>query len=67
MRCTQNFENGTIRLITIDESRTPLFSNGDNIRLYHKQLSKDSFFHIISSSSLDIIEMGEYPPASPTT
>ena len=37
------FDNCIVKLITIDDSHTPLFSNGHDLRLYHQPLSKDSF------------------------
>ena len=37
------FDNGTVRLTTIDENQTPLFANGHQLQLYHKPISKDAF------------------------
>jgi len=37
------FPNGTVRLITIDDSRTPLLVNGYRLRLYQQPLSKEEF------------------------
>ena len=37
------FDNGTVRLVTIDENRAPLFANGHRLRLYHEPISKDAF------------------------
>ena len=37
------FDNGTVRLVTIDENHTPLFVNGHRLRLYRKPISKDAF------------------------
>ena len=39
----QVFDNGTVRLTTIDENQTPLFANGHRLRLYHKPISRDAF------------------------
>jgi len=38
------FENGTVRMVTIDEEHTPLIENGHRLRIYHKPTSKASFF-----------------------
>ena len=37
------FDNGTILLVTIDENRVPLFTNGHRLRLYRRPISKDAF------------------------
>ena len=37
------FPNETIRLLTIDDSRTPLLVNGYRLRLYQRPLSKEDF------------------------
>ena len=37
------FDNGTVRLVTLDENHVPLFSNGHRMRLYRKPISKDAF------------------------
>jgi hypothetical protein len=37
------FLNGTVRLLTIDDSRTPLLVNGHRLRLYQKPISREDF------------------------
>ena len=37
------FDNGTVRLVTIDENHIPLFANGHKLQLYHKPISNDAF------------------------
>ena len=37
------FENGTVRLVTIDDNRLPLLDNGHRLQLYRKPISKDAF------------------------
>eukprot|EP00253_Pinus_taeda_P017746 PITA_17746 len=37
------FPNGTVRLLTIDGSRTPLLVNGYRLRLYQRPVSKEDF------------------------
>jgi hypothetical protein len=37
------FPNGTVRLLTIDDSRTPLLVNGHRLRLYQRPISKEDF------------------------
>ena len=43
------FDNGTVRLVTIDGNRIPLFANGHRLRLYHKPISKDAFISQIAA------------------
>jgi len=37
------FPNGTVRILTIDDSRTPLLVNGYRLRLYQQPVSKEDF------------------------
>jgi hypothetical protein len=37
------FPNGTVRLLTIDDSKTLLLVNGHRLRLYQRPISKEDF------------------------
>ena len=37
------FPNGTVRLVTIDDAKTPLLVNGHRLRLYQRPVSKEDF------------------------
>ena len=37
------FPNGTVRLLTIDDSKTPLLVNGHRLHLYQHPISKQDF------------------------
>jgi hypothetical protein len=37
------FPNGTVRLLTIDDSKKPLLVNGHQLRLYQRPISKEDF------------------------
>jgi hypothetical protein len=37
------FLNGIVRLLTIDDSKTPLLVNGHQLRLYQRPISKEDF------------------------
>ena len=37
------FPNGTVRLLTIDDSKTPLLVNGYRLHLYQRHVSKEDF------------------------
>ena len=41
------FPNGTVRLLTIDDSKTPLLVNGHHLRLYQRPISKEDFKALI--------------------
>ena len=43
------FDNGTVRLVTIDDNRIPLLANGHRLRLYRKPISKDAFISQITA------------------
>ena len=43
------FDNGIVRLVTIDENLVPLFANGHKLRLYRKPISKDAFISQIAA------------------
>ena len=47
----QVFDNGNVRLTTIDENQTPLFANGHRLWLYHKPISKDAFTSQVAADS----------------
>jgi hypothetical protein len=42
-------DNGTVTLVTIDESGSPFLVNGHQLRLYHQPLSKESFCQEVSN------------------
>ena len=48
-RIDRVFDNGTVRLITIDENHTPLFANGHRMRLYPKPISRDAFISEVAA------------------
>ena len=45
------FDNGTVRLVTIDDTRTSFIVNGRRLRLYHRPASKDAFIKQLSEKS----------------
>ena len=53
------FGNGTVRLVTIDENRAPLFANGHRMRLYHNPISKDAFTSHIAADPEYQLEKGQ--------
>ena len=58
------FDNGIVKLITIDDAYTPLLANGHRLRLYHRPTSKDYFTkHVVDNSNFEIISVGDSSPA----
>jgi hypothetical protein len=59
------YDNGAIKLHTIDDERTPLMENGHMLRLYHRPLSKEAFLKRITSgwpdNDLEIVNKGGTP------
>ena len=45
------FDNGMVRLITIDENQTTFVVNGHCLKLYHRPASKDAFVKTLSDSA----------------
>ena len=52
------FDNGTVRLVTIDENHAPLFAKGHRLRMYHKPISKDAFTSQIAADLEYQLEQG---------
>ena len=45
------FDNGTVRLVTIDDTRASFIVNGHRLRLYHRPASMDAFIKQLSEKS----------------
>ena len=45
------FNNGAVRIRTIDESKTPLLVNGHRLKIYQKPISKEEFIKIFQDNS----------------
>ena len=57
------FDNGAVKLTTIDDSHTPLLTNGHWLRLYHRPTSRDSFIkHLVVNFDFEIISVGDSSP-----
>ena len=50
------FDNGIVRIVTIDDTRASFIENGHRLRLYHHPASKDAFIkHLSEKSGLEVI------------
>jgi hypothetical protein len=60
------YDNGSIRIKTIDEKQTPLLVNGHRLRVYNKTLSKEEFLTcILQNSDMKMISKEGDPPTDP--
>ena len=58
------FDNGIVRLVTVDENRTSFLVNGHHLKLYHRPTSKDAFIkHISDTSGLMVVSAENAPSA----
>ena len=44
------FDNGAVKIRTIDEQKVPLLVNGHRLKVYHKPLSKQEFVKIFEDN-----------------
>jgi hypothetical protein len=60
------YDNGSIRVKTIDEKQTPLLVNGHWLRVYNKPLSKEEFLtRILQNLDMHMISKEGDPPTDP--
>jgi hypothetical protein len=60
------YNNGSIRIKTIDEKQTPLLVTGHQFRVYNKPLSKEEFLtRILQNSDMQMISKEGDPPTDP--
>jgi len=57
------FNNGVVRIKTINEHQNPLIVNGHRLKICHKPLSKEEFVKIFQDSST--IRLVKKNPSSP--
>jgi hypothetical protein len=60
-------DNGTVTLVTIDESGSPFLVNGHRLQIYHQPLSKESFCQEVSNDpTVQILASWEGNPTTST-
>jgi hypothetical protein len=60
------FDNGSIRIKIIDDSRDSFVVNGHRLKVYNKPLSRDDFLQEISKQpEIKIVGEESSPPANP--
>jgi len=59
------FDNGVVRIKSIDEEKTTFLVNGHRLRIYHKPLTKEEFIRNMQDN-LDLNLVKEDSSSSPT-
>jgi hypothetical protein len=50
------YDNGAVRIKTIDENQTSLVVNGHRLKVYHKPLSKEDFVkNVLQTSEMKLV------------
>jgi hypothetical protein len=50
------YDNGSVKLCTIDEAQTPIMANDHRLRLYQKPTSKEEFIQdLIKQADMEIV------------
>jgi hypothetical protein len=50
------YDNGSVRINSIDENQTPFVVNGHRLKVYHKPLSKEDFVkNILQRSEMELV------------
>jgi hypothetical protein len=57
------YENGLVKIKTIDADQTSFVVNGHRLKVYHKPLSKEYFIkHVLQSSEMQLVSTRGVPP-----
>ena len=59
------FDDGTVKLVTVDSAKMLLLANGHQLRLYHQPTSKESFVNIVVDFDLHVTIAWEHSPMQP--
>jgi hypothetical protein len=58
------YDNGAVRIKTIDEKQTSLVVNGHRLKVYHKLLSKEDFVkNVLQNVEMQLVSERVFPPA----
>jgi hypothetical protein len=57
------YDNGAVRIKTIDENQTSVVVNGHRLKVYHKPLSKEDFVkNVLQTSEIQLVSKRVSPP-----
>jgi hypothetical protein len=60
------YENGSVKIKTIDEDQTSFIVNGHRLKVYHKPLSKEDFIkQVLQNSEMQLVSKRSCPPVDP--
>ena len=55
------YENGSVKIKTIDTKKNPMLINGHRLKIYKKPLSKDEFVKYLQEKELSLVESNNAP------
>jgi hypothetical protein len=58
------YDNGAIKIKTIDDGQVSFVVNGHRLKFYHKSISKEDFLQVMSMEKALALVDGEVPPCS---
>ena len=59
-----SFDNGSVKINTIDDSQTSFAVNGNKLTLYHKQISRQDFMkNVLQQKEMELVEEEVIPPS----
>ncbi len=56
------FDNGSVRIKTIDDSQQSFIVNGHRLKIYHKPLTKEDFLQVMSTDTKMEVVGREFSP-----
>jgi hypothetical protein len=59
------FDNGAVKIKTIDDEHVSFVVNGHRLKLYHKLVSKEDFIQVMSTDKALTLVDGEVSSPSP--
>jgi hypothetical protein len=58
------YDNGAIKIKTIDDGQVSFVVNGHQLKFYHKPISKEDFLQVMATDKALALVDGEVPPCS---
>jgi hypothetical protein len=60
------YDNGSVKIKTIDEDHISFIVNGHQFKVYHKPLFKEDFIkHVLQNYEMKLVSKGSSPPGDP--
>jgi hypothetical protein len=58
------YDNGAIKIKTIDDGEVSFVVNGHQLKFYHKPISREDFLQVMTADKALVLVDGEVPPCS---